>query len=96
MQFDAYTLGDISSRGRSSPLKKTKPYVNEADRKIGMRMLIAREGIGMTRLEVANSLNITQQQIEKYEKGGNRISARTLFIIAKLFGKPMTWFTQDL
>ena len=96
MQTEAYTLGEISSRGQSVPHKKTKPCVNDADRKIGMRMLIAREEVGMTRLEIANSLNITQQQIEKYEKGGNRISARTLFILAKLFGKPMAWFTQDL
>lgn len=87
---------ETSSKEESLISKKTKPFASEADNKIGVRILIAREEIGLTRFEVANALNVTQQQIEKYEKGQNRISARTLFVISKLLNKPMKWFTQDL
>lgn len=96
MQANADILDETSPPKQSFPQRKTKPDTSDADRKIGIRIHIAREETCLTRLEVANVLEITQQQIEKYEKGQNRISARTLFILSKLFRKPMTWFTQDL
>jgi transcriptional regulator with XRE-family HTH domain len=96
MQPDFTILEEISSKEQPLVSKKAKPCASDADHKIGVRIFIAREEIGLTRLEVANALNITQQQIEKYEKGQNRISARTLFIASKVLNKPMKWFTQDL
>lgn len=47
---------------------------------------------GRTQVGAAEALGITFQQIQKYEKGANRIAAGRLFELAKLYGKPIEWF----
>mgnify|MGYP000005323004 CR=1 FL=1 len=47
---------------------------------------------GLSRQEVASKLGITQQQLHKYEKGHNRISATRLWLIAKILNRPLEFF----
>jgi len=46
----------------------------------------------MTQFALADALGITFQQLQKYEKGRNRISARRLQEIARIFGLPVSAF----
>ena len=48
----------------------------------------------MSQSQLADALGITFQQIQKYEKGINRISAGRLFEIANLLGVPITFFFE--
>lgn len=63
---------------------------------IGTRILIFRKTRQITRTKLAKILNITQQQLDKYEKGINRISAAKLAIISKIFKIDITYFYSDL
>ena len=52
---------------------------------IGENLRRLRKERGITQTELAHYLGITFQQVQKYETGGNRISADRLFLIRKLF-----------
>src|SRR5215468_2027573 len=53
------------------------------DRFIGARIKGRRSAIGLSQDKLAGLIGVTFQQIQKYEKGANRVSAATLFRIAK-------------
>jgi transcriptional regulator with XRE-family HTH domain len=51
--------------------------------------------IGMSQEALGDALGVTFQQIQKYEKGHNRIGAGRLFQIARLLGVPVGYFFED-
>jgi transcriptional regulator with XRE-family HTH domain len=51
---------------------------------------------GKSQTEVADALGITFQQVQKYEKGTNRVSASTLHDISRLFDLPVQFFSTVL
>ena len=53
---------------------------------VGQNVRMLRTRVGKTQVDVANALGITFQQIQKYEKGRNRISSSRLYQIADFFG----------
>lgn len=65
---------------------------NWIDRAIGERLHTLRKESGVTQEELARRLSISFQQIQKYEKGANRISASRLFMIAKALQVPYDLF----
>jgi transcriptional regulator with XRE-family HTH domain len=65
---------------------------NDIDELVGCNVRLFRLNRGMTQAELAEALRVTSQQIQKYEKGKNRISAGRLFAIAGLFGVPVSAF----
>ena len=64
----------------------------ELDIVIGERIKIRRLLMNITQNELAKYLNITFQQIQKYEKGKNRVSATTLYNIAQKLCVPIMYF----
>ena len=56
-------------------ISKTKGFATEADKIIGQNLRALRQLRGMTQQELADKLDITFQQIQKYEKGTNRLAA---------------------
>lgn len=64
------------------------------DRAIGERLCKIRKEVGMTQEELAHLLKLSFQQIQKYEKGINRISASRLFLIARALQVPYNLFFQ--
>lgn len=65
------------------------------DRTVAARIRIARTIAGISQEKAANKIGVTWQQLQKYEKGANRISAGKLKILADTFGKPVAWFFGD-
>lgn len=63
-----------------------------ADAEVGLRIRSRRLEQRLSQTELANSLGLTFQQIQKYEKGVNRVSAGRLAKIAEVLGVPMTFF----
>lgn len=59
---------------------------------IGNRMRIARIELGMSQSDVAKPFGISHQQIQKYEKGMDSISANKLLHFAKFTKKPVAYF----
>ncbi|MGH1370363.1 MAG: helix-turn-helix domain-containing protein [Maritimibacter sp.] len=63
---------------------------------VGRRIRHTRWSAGKTQKEVADSLKISFQQLQKYETAGNRVSASKLFELADEFGVPITHFFEGL
>jgi len=57
--------------------------IHPVDRLVGCRVRLLRKCQGMSQTELANAIGLTFQQVQKYEKGTNRISASKLFEIAQ-------------
>lgn len=53
------------------------------DKAIGCKIQEERIGLGLSRQQVAEKINVTHQQLEKYEKGTNRITTGRLIALAK-------------
>jgi transcriptional regulator with XRE-family HTH domain len=59
---------------------------------VGEKIRAAREVVGVSQQVVAKELNITFQQVQKYEKGFNRISAVKIFMLSQAFNVPLSYF----
>jgi len=65
---------------------------NPIDAQVGNRVRIRRMLIGMSQERLGDMLGLTFQQVQKYEKGVNRIGAGRLFEIARILGVPIDFF----
>ncbi len=66
-----------------------KKVPNPIDRHVGARVRMRRLLVSMSQEKLGEALGITFQQIQKYEKGANRIGASRLQQIAKILGVPV-------
>ncbi len=69
---------------------------NAVDKKIGQRVRARRLEIGMSQERLADVLGVTFQQVQKYEKGVNRIAASRLFNISAALDVPVARFFEGL
>lgn len=65
------------------------------DEHVGRRLRLRRTLIGMSQEELGKQLGLTFQQIQKYEKGANRISASRLVEIGRVLGVTPVFFFED-
>ncbi len=72
---------------------KKKP--NPIDIHVGSRVRLRRTMLGMSQEKLGESLGITFQQIQKYEKGTNRVGASRLQQIARVLNTPVSFFFED-
>lgn len=63
---------------------------------VGKKLKHLRVLRGMTQTDVANGLNISFQQVQKYELGRNRISASRLFELSNILDVPPSYFFEGL
>jgi len=74
----------------------SKKQANPVDVEVGNRLRIRRVLIGMSQEQLGNLLGLTFQQIQKYEKGINRIGAGRLFEAARALNVPVDFFYEGL
>jgi len=74
----------------------TRRDPNYIDVHVGSRIRMRRQIISMSQEKLGEMLGITFQQVQKYEKGSNRISASRLYYAAKILGVPVQAFFEDL
>ncbi len=74
----------------------TRRDPNYIDVHVGTRMRMRRQLINMSQERLGELLGITFQQVQKYEKGSNRISASRLFYSAKTLGVAVQFFFDGL
>ncbi|WP_404380713.1 helix-turn-helix domain-containing protein [Caenispirillum salinarum] len=65
------------------------------DRHVGRRVRLRRTLLGLTQQELGEQIGVTFQQIQKYERGTNRISASRLWEIARVLKVPVSFFFED-
>jgi transcriptional regulator with XRE-family HTH domain len=69
---------------------------NAIDVHVGRRVRLRRTLLGMSQEQLGEALNITFQQVQKYERGSNRISASRLWDIAQILDVPVSFFFDDM
>ena len=66
------------------------------DAHVGGRIRDRRTSLGLTQEHLANALNLSYQQVQKYETGANRVSAGRLYEISKILQSDVSLFFDDL
>ena len=70
---------------------RTQKSPSDLDRFIGERIRTARRAKGLSQTSLGEKLGLTFQQMQKYEKGSNRVTASRLDQIAEALGCPLLW-----
>ncbi len=78
----SYTVGEFGSR--------------PVDVHVGGRVRDRRTLIGMSQTELGKRVGLGFQQIQKYEKGMNRIAASRLWRFSLILGRPISWFFEGI
>jgi transcriptional regulator with XRE-family HTH domain len=71
-----------------------KKLPNPIDKHVGSRVRMRRMMLGMSQSTLADGLDLTFQQVQKYEKGTNRIGASRLQHISQILQLPVTFFFE--
>ena len=79
-------LGDKGTTPKKGP--------NPIDKHVGSRVRMRRMMLGMTQEKLGDGLGLTFQQVQKYEKGTNRIGASRLQHIARILQVPVAFFFE--
>lgn len=69
---------------------------NPIDIYVGGRVRMRRMLVGMSQEKLGESLGLTFQQVQKYEKGANRIGASRLYLIARVLSVPVEFFYEGI
>lgn len=72
-----------------------KKVPNPVDISVGSRVRLRRNMMGLSQEKLGESLGVTFQQIQKYEKGANRISASKMQKISEILETPVAFFFED-
>jgi transcriptional regulator with XRE-family HTH domain len=80
-----------STRGR---MPSGKP--NPVDVHVGARVRLRRTLLGMSQEKLGEAIGLTFQQVQKYERGANRIGASRLFDLSRVLDVPVSFFFDDM
>jgi len=80
-----------SSRGR---MPSGKP--NPIDVHVGARVRLRRTLLGMSQEKLGEALGLTFQQVQKYERGANRVGASRLYDLSRVLDVPVSFFFDDM
>jgi transcriptional regulator with XRE-family HTH domain len=83
-----------SHRRRRASTLITGP--DPVDIHVGARIRLRRALLGLTQTELADAIGLTFQQVQKYERGSNRVSASMLHRIAGVLDVPVSFFFDDM
>ncbi|PZN99637.1 MAG: XRE family transcriptional regulator [Alphaproteobacteria bacterium] len=78
------------------PRGQAESSPHPVDRHVGRRIAEKRLALGYNQSELGRALSLTFQQIQKYEKGTNRVSASKLWLIAQFFKVDLSYFFDGL
>ncbi|HEV2565972.1 MAG TPA: helix-turn-helix domain-containing protein [Microvirga sp.] len=73
-------------------MNKAQKSPSDVDRYIGCQIRLRRTAVGMSQEKLGESIGITFQQVQKYERGMNRVGAARLQSIAHVLGLPIDCF----
>jgi len=84
-------LSRRSSRGR---MPSGKP--NPVDVHVGNRIRLRRTLLGMSQEKLGEAIGLTFQQVQKYERGANRVGASRLWDLSRVLEVPVSWFYEEM
>lgn len=75
--------------------RNSDAVTSSVDAYVGSRIKLRRNLLGISQERLADEVGITFQQVQKYERGLNRVSAGRLWKIAKTLGVPVSFFFEE-
>ena len=75
---------------------KIPESAKQIDRHVGMKLRLLRLNAKMSQTELGNALGLTFQQVQKYERGANRIGGSRLWQICEIFNAEPNFFFEGL
>ena len=72
------------------------PRFHPVDIHVGARLRQRRNLVGLSQTKLSESVGLTFQQIQKYERGTNRISSSRLYEFAKVLAVPVSYFFDEM
>lgn len=84
--------------GSQSPWRKGRPKVetpNPVDVQVGARLRLRRKMLGLSQEKLGEAIGLTFQQVQKYERGANRIGASRLYELSRVLDVPVSFFFDD-
>jgi transcriptional regulator with XRE-family HTH domain len=63
---------------------------------VGARVRLRRNLVGLSQEQLGKALGLTFQQVQKYERGANRMGASRLYQLSRILNIPVNWFFEDL
>ncbi|MEQ8823567.1 MAG: helix-turn-helix transcriptional regulator [Filomicrobium sp.] len=85
----------MSKRGNDNGDERNARRPNPMDIHVGSRVRLRRMLLGMSQEKLGDQLGLTFQQVQKYEKGINRIGASRLYDLSKTLGVPIAYFYEE-
>jgi transcriptional regulator with XRE-family HTH domain len=79
---------------RPGRLKSEKP--NPIDVQVGSRVRLRRNMLGLSQEKLGEAIGLTFQQVQKYERGANRIGASRLHELSRVMDVPVSFFFDDV
>jgi transcriptional regulator with XRE-family HTH domain len=83
-----------TERARRRGVKYEGP--NPADVHVGARVRLRRTMLGMSQEKLGEALGLTFQQVQKYERGANRVGASRLWEMSRVLEVPVSYFFEEL
>jgi transcriptional regulator with XRE-family HTH domain len=87
-------MGAQAGSAGGAAVRRRRPH--EVDIHVGQRLRMRRTLLGLSQGELARQVGLTFQQIQKYERGANRIGASRLAEFAAVLDVPPGWFFEDM
>lgn len=90
-------LDQTSDPARNDPIASEKDgRPSPIDVHVGTRIRLRRTLLGMSQERLGDALGLTFQQVQKYERGVNRVGASRLFDLSRVLDVPISFFFDDL
>ncbi len=74
----------------------SKGFPNPIDVHVGARIRLRRTLLGMSQEKLADAIGLTFQQVQKYERGANRVGSSRLFDLCKVLDVPISYFFDEM
>src|SRR2546428_12670457 len=84
----------MSQSLRPGRRKTDKP--NQVDVQVGSRVRLRRNMLGLSQAQLGEAIGLTFQQVQKYERGTNRIGASRLHMLSRVLDVPVAFFFDDV
>lgn len=92
---DRATAKDRPKR-RRGPTRQKLERPRPVDVHVGSRVRLRRTMLGMSQEKLGDAINLTFQQVQKYERGTNRIGSSRLWELSKVLDVPVSFFFDDM
>jgi len=77
-------------------MPRNNDKINEINKLVGSRIQTERISVKITRMQLAEKIDVSHQQVLKYETGDNLISVGRLAFIAQALNQPIEYFLKNL